>query len=516
MLKLSLSLVFAAVLTAHPMGNFSVSHYSGLTVTPNRIEVRYVLDLAEIPTFELLQSWNVDRSASADLLHKHAIDQCRDWLSQLSFTAGAHTLSPQLGSVKAIIADGAGGLPIIRVELKAHVDDAFGSLRYEDHNYAERAGWKEIVIDAGPSALLTKTSGSNRELSKALTQYPPDPTFAPPQDLRAEVEWRTFTPVVAPSQRTTSQSTAPTHPQAVPVVTPIAQPHATPAAPVPASLTPQAAPLGLVVRGDYLSRALRGPLTFPVIFFALTAAFALGAAHALTPGHGKAIVAAYLVGSRGTLQHAAFLGAAVTFTHTVVVFALGLATLFLFRFIVPEKLTAILGVVSGLSIVAIGAWMFRKRLRHAAHSRKHSHSHEGHSHHEHSHHHRDHHHERGEHTHTHVPDEISWKGLMALGVSGGLVPCESALVLLLGAIAIGRVGLGLLLLVSFSLGLALVLTGIGALVLYAKNLLPATSRNAEHPLLRYVSVASPAIVIIVGIGMTAASLGWVGSKWTIG
>ena len=111
---------------------------------------------------------------------------------------------------------------------------------------------------------------------------------------------------------------------------------------------------------------------------------------------------------------------------------------------------------------------------------------------------------------------MSWKGLAALGASGGLVPCESALVLLLGAIALGRVGLGLLLLLSFSLGLAIVLMGIGILVLYAKNLLPESKRSSSHPLLGFASIASPAIVLIIGIVMTAVSLGLIQPKWMIG
>ena len=106
--------------------------------------------------------------------------------------------------------------------------------------------------------------------------------------------------------------------------------------------------------------------------------------------------------------------------------------------------------------------------------------------------------------------------MIALGASGGLVPCESALVLLLGAIALGRVGLGLLLLVSFSLGLALVLMLIGVLVLYAKNLLPENKRSSNHPLVRWASLASPTVVLIVGIVMTGVSLGWIAPKWMIG
>ena len=115
-----------------------------------------------------------------------------------------------------------------------------------------------------------------------------------------------------------------------------------------------------------------------------------------------------------------------------------------------------------------------------------------------------------------MPDELSWAGLVALGVSGGLVPCESALVLLLGAIALGRAGLGLLLLVSFSAGLAIVLMAIGAIVLYARNLLPKREQSKPNFFFRYVPVASAAIVTLVGVIMTGISLGWIRSGWMIG
>jgi len=238
-----------------------------------------------------------------------------------------------------------------------------------------------------------------------------------------------------------------------------------------------------------------------MIAVALGVAFVLGAAHALTPGHGKTIVAAYLVGSRGTLKHAAFLGAMVTFTHTVSVFLLGLATLFLFQYVVPQNVIRVLGAISGLSIVAIGGWMLFKRLRHE-HQHQHGHAH--------------HHHHDDSHDHQHLPDEVSWSGLVALGVSGGLVPCESALVLLLSAIALRRAGLGLLLLVSFSVGLAIVLMGIGALVIYAKNWLPAASRTSGNPFFRWMPVASAAVVLLVGLLMTGVSLGWIHPKWMAG
>ena len=282
---------------------------------------------------------------------------------------------------------------------------------------------------------------------------------------------------------------------------------------------------------DALTRLLHQQTLTPwMIAAAIGIAFVLGAAHALTPGHGKTIVAAYLVGSRGTLKHAAFLGAMVTFTHTVSVFLLGLATLFLFQYVVPQKVTQVLGAISGISIILIGGWMLMKRLRRTHHAHAHPHTHDhGHAH-AHDHHHHDHSHDHGhvhehshghshEHSHgpgghTHMPDEISWSGLAALGASGGLVPCESALVLLLTAIALRRVGLGLLLLVSFSLGLALVLMAIGVLVIYAKNLLPASSGG--NPFFRWMPVASAAVVMGLGILMTGVSLGWIRPQWMAG
>src|ERR1700680_973853 len=143
---------------------------------------------------------------------------------------------------------------------------------------------------------------------------------------------------------------------------------------------------------DALAKFLHQQEVTPwMIAAALGIAFVLGAVHALTPGHGKTIVAAYLIGSRGTLKHAAFLGAMVTFTHTISVFLLGMATLFLFQYVVPEKVTQVLGAISGLSIVAIGAWMLYKRVRGSAHSHGHDHSH---------HHHDDHNHDH-EHGHAH-------------------------------------------------------------------------------------------------------------------
>jgi ABC-type nickel/cobalt efflux system permease component RcnA len=549
------------------MGNFTISHYAKFQVGGKGVDLTYVLDLAELPTTNLLQQWGLDRNTPQAVLDRRAAEQAREWASHLEITSDGKPVPVRFVSSNLVIADGAGDLPILRITSHLHLSAAPGQLLYEDKNYPERAGWKEIVIDAGQGAAVSRASQGGEDRSKALAEYPQDPTLAPPQDLRASIEWTATRP-------------------AAPVIAPIPQPKAIPT-PAPATMTPKAAPAGAVVKGDYISRMLHNrELSFGMILILIAVAFGLGAAHALTPGHGKTIVAAYLVGSRGTLKHAAFLGAMVTFTHTISVFLLGLATLFLFQYVVPEKITQVLGVVSGLSIVAIGAWMLYKRLRgtshthqHHGHAHDHDHGHDhapahddthahdrvlalthdhalahadahdltrahnhahahdlahahghayahdhvhdrGHAHdhphtHEHPHTHDHHHvHEHGTHTHTHdMPDRITWGSLTALAVSGGLVPCESALLLLLSAIALGRVGLGLLLLVAFSLGLAVVLVGIGVVVIYAKNLLPKSTN--PHPAFRWIPVASAAIVMIAGLLMTGASLGWIGQGWIV-
>jgi ABC-type nickel/cobalt efflux system permease component RcnA len=252
----------------------------------------------------------------------------------------------------------------------------------------------------------------------------------------------------------------------------------------------QASAPGTAVRGDYLSQLLnRHEIPLSMVLLDLAVAFSLGAIHALSPGHGKTIVAAYLVGTRGTVKHAIFLGGMVTFTHTISVFFLGFTTLFLSQYVLPEKIYPVLGVISGLSIVWIGATLLIHRAQHLrGHSHDHAHS--------------------DDHDHSHVPEgEVTAGSLIALGATGGLVPCPSALVLLLSSIALGRVGLGLVLLVSFSAGLAVVLMAVGVAVLYAKHLLPDSQNTARHPAFRLIPVLSAAIIVCIGLVMTGVSLG---------
>jgi len=567
-------LAIAGLALAHPMGNLSVNHYARLEPGSKGMNVTYVLDLAELPTFELMQSWNAPRDATKDVLEAKAKTQAAEWMSNLSFTEAGKPLTAKILSTNLSVLDGAGNLPVFRVETKLFVPAAGGRFEYEDHNYATRAGWREIVIAPGPGADVSKASNGDTDISRALTSYPQDPTKAPPQYTKAWLEWHPLPDTVSQTEK--------------PVIVALAAPPPAPVASQPTgseardSRPPEPQSLGTVKRDDAISRILRrGTLSGPILLTLLALAFWFGALHALEPGHGKTMVAAYLVGSRGTPKHAALLGATVTFTHTISVFILGLATMFLSRYVMPDRISKILGIISGLSIIWIGAMLLWKRSRglshahdhdhhhdhHHDHPHTHSHEHEhAHAHvhdhqhahlhehthpHEHGHHHdydhghdhhhghdhdhshthdHDHHHHPHEHphhhgplththdghTHTHLPPEdISVGSLIALGASGGLVPCPSALILLLSAISIGRVGLGMVLLLAFSLGLAIVLTATGMLVLYARNLLPEKKRT-DNAFFRYMPVISAAAILLIGVLMTGVSLGWVPASRFIG
>ncbi len=217
---------------------------------------------------------------------------------------------------------------------------------------------------------------------------------------------------------------------------------------------------------------------------ALASAFLLGAAHALTPGHGKTIVAAYLVGSRGRVMDAVVLGAVVTLTHTASVFALGLATLYASQSVSLDRIYPALALLSGALVTAVGAWLLVVRVRAAQHGAHHHHHHHPHSHAGHNH------------------GEPATRGsLLSLGISGGLVPCPEALVVLMISISLRRLGMGLVLLVVFSVGLAAVLIGIGVAMVMAA---PAVRRLAgENRFTRALPVASAAVVTFLGVVLVA-------------
>jgi ABC-type nickel/cobalt efflux system permease component RcnA len=244
-------------------------------------------------------------------------------------------------------------------------------------------------------------------------------------------------------------------------------------------------------------------LTPGFVLVSLLLAMFWGAAHAFSPGHGKAIVAGYLVGTRGTPRHAVALGGIVTVTHTIGVFALGLVTLALSEFFVPEQLYPWLNLAAALMVVGVGVAIVRTRVRDWLHARAHARAHAREL--AHDHHHHGHHHHGHDHGHHHHPEPgTGWRGLLGVGISGGIVPCPTALVVLLAAISLHRVGYGLILILAFSVGLAASITGIGLLAVTAKR---AFSRfGFDGRLIRALPAVSAVVVLVLGVAMTVRAL----------
>ena len=286
---------------------------------------------------------------------------------------------------------------------------------------------------------------------------------------------------------------------------------------------------------DALSDMLRSEeLSLGLVVGALALALFLGAAHGLEPGHGKTIVAAYLVGARGTVGNALFLGGVVSLTHTMSVILLGLVALFASQYILPEQIFPYLGTASGLLIIGLGTWLLVNHLRgrglgfghsHGEHHHGHSHTHEEEHHHEHSHeeehhehphghdhtHEEEHHHghshshEEEHHGHSHeIPNKVTLGSLLTLGISGGIVPCPGALVILLLAVALHRIAFGLLLLVAFSVGLAAILIAIGVLIVKARPLVERFSGDGRW--IQRLPIASAVVIIVVGCAITFKTL----------
>lgn len=503
--------VFCGTLAAHPMGNFSINHYSGISMSEKGIAIHFIIDMAEIPAFQEMSAVdsNGDRQISNEEADRYSTRQVQSFQQNLHFSLNGKAMSLVPRNHGFRVVPGAGGLPTFVVS-GDYLISWDGSARqnnvivFSDSNFSERIGWKEIVLIRNQKMPVTESTASSVDRSKQLTEYPSDPTTSAPQETEAKINF-TMTPEVIASLQDSERMDS-VHPSGT-----------------FASFASQ-----FSKRDDRFTRLIsQKDLGSGIVLISLLIAFGLGAMHALSPGHGKTIVAGYLIGSRGTAYHALFLGAVVTLTHTIGVFALGLLTLYGSRYILPEKLYPWLSFFSGISILVIGASLFRKRmgmlkrkqvgLHHShSHHHDHGHHHDHDSHHSHaSHHHHDshahHHHDHDEHSnhgHSHLPIDpqtgaITLKSLLTVGISGGALPCPSALVVLLSAISLHRVGFGLLLIVGFSLGLAVVLTSIGLLLVYASSI---TKRFESYGgLLTRMPLASSLIIAILGLAIALKS-----------
>jgi ABC-type nickel/cobalt efflux system permease component RcnA len=419
---------------AHPLGNFSVNHLSVVSVSDDRVDVRYVLDQAEIPTVQ------ENRLSHAEVLERKRTEVERRLVLTVD---GRRVALVPAGTPHLRFPAGAGGLRTTRLELplRARVDNP-RRVELHDGTFPGRIGWKAVVSRPGDGTAV-RTGAPSGDPTDGLRRYPQDLLSSP-------LDERSATFRVEPGDGT---------------------------------LTAPDGARGGVAETRAGSDGFAGLFADAasgrgVLLVLLAAAFGWGALHALSPGHGKAMVAAYLVGTRGRPRHAVALGATVTVTHTIGVFALGVVTLALSQYVLPEDLYPWLTLTSGLLVVAVGLGVLRARARA---SRQH-------------HHHPHHHHEH----------DLSWKGLLGMGAAAGLIPCPSALVVLLAAISQHEVALGLVLITAFSLGLAATLTGLGLIVVSARRLIPP--RLAAGRVAAVLPAASALLIVGVGCVLTAKAV----------
>jgi ABC-type nickel/cobalt efflux system permease component RcnA len=543
-LLLLVFLLSSATSFAHPMGNFSINHYSKIKIGQQSIEIRYLIDMAEIPTFQEIRQSDFTAKADDPGTSRY-LDRQEQLLKEgLLLESDGRVVRLDTISRQVAFADGAGGLPTMKIGFvfrgKHDVTAGPHKLSYFDNNFPGRTGWKEIVV-LGDGVAVLDSSAPATDRSQELTNYSSDALNSPPQQLSALVGFRTSLSepekqasavvVGSSSNRTIPRGT--NAPHQGPAHPPAHQGQGRPPRAITssdlsaehASQSGVAAPtIGLrshVAHAQNTPRSrftelisTQGKLSFWVLLSAALIAAGLGALHALEPGHGKTIVAAYLVGSRGTARHAVLLGIVVTAAHTAGVYLLGALTLYASRYIVPEQLYPWLGAISGLSVAGLGIFIF---LRHwTGETGEHSHA-------------------PGE-THSHwflsmfkqgalnqsAPAEqakrtalsadlkpvervLSLRELCLLGITGGIVPCPAALVVLLSAFSLHRIGFGLFLITMFSFGLAAVLVIVGLTMVYAKSVM-SSRLQAGNTALRYLPFLSSAFMVVLGVGITASAV----------
>lgn len=476
---LLLAAVLAPTAVAHPLGNFTVNHLSTVKISKDRVGVHYVLDEAEIPTVanRRLSRTELVRRKSAEIVQG------------LELTAnGKRVALTSAATPRLSFPSGQAGLHTTRLELRLRgtVSDP-RRVELHDRTFPKRLGLRSIVVQAGDGTAV-RTRAPADDPTNGLRRYPQDIVKSPLNRTTATFAVRKGDgTLVAPRSEGARLST-----------------------------TRDQSGQGFA---SVFEDAAAGK---GVLLFLLLAAFGWGALHALSPGHGKAMVAAYLAGTRGDARHAVALGLIVTVTHTIGVFALGFVTLSLQQFILPEDIYPWLTLISGLLVVAIGANVLRSRVRwgraHRAglavaggsvEGHEHSHDH-GHSHdHDHDHDHddghsHDHGHSHGGGHHHHMPDELSWRGVLSMGASAGLIPCPSALVVLLAAVSQNELSLGLLLIVAFSVGLAGTLTALGLGVVYAKRLMPQLQFGGR--VVAALPALSAVVIVVAGLALTVRAV----------
>lgn len=504
----------APAASAHPLGNFTINRYSGIVLSPGRVEVEYVLDMAEIPTFQEQVNVDADGDGTVSSLEMQgwADRKAPDLLANITLSIGGTPVPLRVTSDAMRYRDGQAGLPILyfTATFSGTPASTSGSAAYADGNYADRIGWKEITVASREGVSVAAASVPTASASGMLLAYPADLLSSPLDVTTATFSFR-------PGRATGPARSVATGP------------------------TVSGAP---VAGGGAFAGLIGWRLTPLILIGSLLLALAFGAIHALGPGHGKTITAAYLVGSGARVGQAVAVGAAVALMHTASVLTLGLVLFVLARSFPAEQVYPWLTLATGLVALGLGVGLFVSRLRarrrgldpwhgHVhpwdepagpdrphAHDHAHAHDHQGH----------------GSHGQEAVletqgerggvavlecdepivvdePDVVhgpvhatrrpmSARGLMALAVAGGILPSPTAFVVLTGAISAHRVGYGLALITAFSAGLAGALIGIGLLALRARAVVSARLRGRWSGLIPLGSA-----LLIVGFGLFFATRG---------
>ena len=464
---------------AHPLGNFTVNTYAGLSVERERVAVDFVVDMAEIPAYQARRRVDADGDGQVSDAEgsawatKSCGDASRD--SQVIVDGERSPLSVNTASV--VFPPGAAGLTTLRLscDLTAPAPAGEGedehAVVWRGSAYTDRVGWREVVAMGAFGTRLVSSDVAVTSSSARLTEYPTDLLSSPLDQRSANLRVRA------------DDSTVPGAPGA-----PAAQP-GTPANDVVDSL-----PRGVdAAARSFTALVARRDLTIAFGALAIVLAVGLGAIHALAPGHGKTVMAAYLVGQRGSLRQAGVIALTVTTTHTVGVLVLGLV-LSASTTLAPEAVYPWLGLASGAMLAAVGCSLLYRAIR----------GRRGHVH--------------GPSGHVHGPgtsdDPISRRALVTMGVAGGMVPSPSALVVLLGALALGRAWFGVVLVVAYGVGMALTLTAAGLLLVRARRILDrrATASSLRSGRLAGLVRAMPAVTatFIVGVGLFLAVQGAAG------
>jgi nickel/cobalt transporter (NicO) family protein len=509
---LALAILVPAVALAHPLGNFTINHFAGIRVAPDRISLDAVIDRAEIPAFQEQQQLDTDGDGtlSATEIEAARAPECRTLAADLVLTVDGRSVATTLVAAGLSLPPGAGGLSTMRLvcEFDAALPSpiAVGStVAFEDRSFAERIGWREIVVLGDGVQIGGPASGAPTNadgLSARLTSYPKDLLTTP-------LDMRSASVSVTPGGPSLAAWSAPDAQVLAGAATENQSSTAIAVSSVPGGITDNLAALVNITDLNPLA-----------ILASLAIAFGLGVVHAVSPGHGKTIMAAYLVGAKGSSRQAVGLGLAVTISHTLGVLVLAGITLAASSILPPERLYPILGASSGGLVILIGSSLLWNRLRairrtRVEHAATHDHDtdhrapgpqprlrgHDLADDHAHGH----------AHPHPHGPaatdTTISWRGLIALGLSGGLVPSASALILLLGSIAAGRVGYGLVLVLGFGLGMAVVLAGIGLLLVHARRLVERRPSVASFGrIIVPVQLATASLVVVLGIVLTTQAI----------